>query len=93
MRRHMKSNWLISFGYGWFSKIQSYSIHLQRVLLESSISNNIVDEDYCRKVEIFYEERVVDHVNKTVFFENLTERLVDQNKLQPLPNDTHPNND
>ena len=37
--------------------------------------------------------RVVDDMNKAVFFENQTVRQVDQNKLQPLPNDIHPNND
>ena len=45
--------------------------------------------------QIFCEElkRVMDQINKAVFFENQTVRQVDQNKLQPLPNDIHPNND
>ena len=38
-------------------------------------------------------ERVVRDMNKAVFYENQTLRQVDQNKLQPLPNDIHPNND
>ena len=37
--------------------------------------------------------RVVDDINKAVFFENQTVRQVDRNKLQPWPNDIHPNND
>ena len=38
-------------------------------------------------------ERAVNDINKAVMFENQTLRQVDQNKLQPLPNDIHQNND